>query len=80
MSRNPNWKEEELTVVLELYHAKGYEWQGNINDSTEEIVVLSSILSSFDLFDELGGRINRSVGSVRMKLANFKTLDPNYNV
>lgn len=79
MSRNPNWKEEELTLALELYLSKGLKWLGRISDTTEEIVVLSKILKGLDLFDGQKGSNFRSVGSVRMKLGNLKMFDPDYN-
>ena len=78
MSRNPNWKEEELTLALELYVSKGLEWLGRISDTTEEVVVLSTILKGLDLFDEPQSSNFRSVGSIRMKLGNLKMYDPQY--
>lgn len=78
MGRNPNWKEEELILALELYISKGLKWLGRISDTTEEIVVLSTILKGLDFYGvPISGNF-RSVGSVRMKLGNFKMFDPEY--
>ena len=79
MGRNPNWKEEELTLALELYVSKGLEWLGRIGDTTEEVIALSTLLKGLDLFDEPQNDNFRSVGSVRMKLGNLKMFDPQYS-
>lgn len=78
MGRNPNWKEEELILALELYISKGLEWLGRISDTTEEVVTLSLILKGLDFFDVPQNSNFRSVGSVRMKLGNLKMYDPEY--
>ncbi len=78
MSRNPNWKEEELELALETYLSHDLAWLGKISDNTPEIITLSTVLNSLDLFMEPKGEKFRSVGSIRMKLSNFKSLDDRY--
>lgn len=78
MNRNPNWKEEELILALELYWAHDLAWLGKISDTTPDIMTLSLILNHLDLFEKPYPEKFRSVGSIRMKLSNFKSLDSRY--
>ena len=78
MSRNPNWKEEEVKLALGLYWSHDLKWLSRMSDSTPEIITLSVILNNLDLFSEPVGEKLRSVGSIRMKLSNFKSLDERY--
>lgn len=78
MKKSPNWLEEELLLALELYLAKDLSWLSKISDSTPEIVTLSYILQNLDYHKDPKPDKFRSVGSVRMKLSNFKSIDPRY--
>lgn len=77
--RSPNWKEEELKLALELYLSKDLTWLSKMSDVTPEVVSLSKLLNSLDLFDDSSKPEKfRSCGSIRMKLSNFKALDERY--
>lgn len=76
--RNPNWKEEELKIALELYLSKDLEWLARMQDSTSEVRLLSQLLNGLDFFRDPKPEMFRSCGSVRMKLSNFKALDRRY--
>lgn len=78
MKKSPNWRSEELALALELYLDKGLVWLSKINDKTPEIKTLSYILQHLDFYENPRPKNFRSVGSVRMKLSNFKTMDPMY--
>lgn len=75
--RSPNWLESELMIALDLYLNKDLNWFNRMSDSTFEIVALSEILNSLDLHKEKPNNF-RSTGSIRMKLANFMSLDDRY--
>ena len=76
--RSPAWNDKELKLVLELYLSKDLEWLAKIHDSTEEVVALSQLLNLLAIYPDTKPDNFRSVGSVRMKLANFKSLDTRY--
>ena len=78
MKRSPNWRPEELMLALELYLSKDLKWLSRISDHTPEIVALSNTLQNLDFFPDPKPEKFRSVGSIRMKLANFKSLDSKY--
>jgi len=78
MKRSPNWKKEELLLALDLYMSHDLEWLNKINDKTPEVVALSEVLKQLDLFETVESDSFRSVGSIRMKLANFMALDFRY--
>ena len=78
MKRSPNWRSEELALALELYFAKDLAWLSKISDNTPEIITLSYILQNLDYHESPKPEKFRSVGSVRMKLSNFKAIDPRY--
>ncbi len=78
MKKSPNWCSEELMLALELYLSKDLEWLAKISDITPEIGTLSYILQNLDFYPNPKPDNYRSVGSVRMKLANYKSLDPRY--
>ena len=78
MTKSPTWLGEELMLALELYLSKGMEWLGRISDRTPEIVTLSYILQNLDYHTGQKPEKFRSVGSVRMKLSNFKAVDSRY--
>lgn len=76
--RSPKWNPEEAKLVLLLYLKKGYEWQSAITDKTPEIVSISNILKGLDFVQSEHPDNFRSPSSIRLKLANFKALDPKY--
>lgn len=78
MSRSPNWSSEELLLALNLYMSKDLSWLSKISDQTPEIRTLSYILRNLDIHQHDLPSSFRSVGSIRMKLSNFKALDPKY--
>jgi hypothetical protein len=79
-TKSPNWKEQELILVLDLYLKHDLKWLNSASEKSLEIIEMSNLLRSLDLFDENIYRINnfRSPSSVHMKLMNFKALDPKY--
>lgn len=76
--RSPNWSEEELKLALELYLDRDASWHSRVSNSTWEIQALSNILRGMDVVLTESIENFRSVNSVRLKLANFKSLDENY--
>lgn len=80
MSRKqPNWRPEETKLVLLLYLSHDLKWLASINETTDEIVAMSKKLNDLPLIPkEERGENFRSPGSVKMKLANFKSLDERY--
>ena len=72
------WRAEESKLVLLLYLKKGYEWQSAISDRTPEIVSISAILRGLDFYTGPHDKSFRSKSSVRLKMANYKSIDPNY--
>ncbi len=72
------WYPEESKIVLLLYMKKGLEWQSSISDKTPEIISVSNVLRGLDFYDRPHEESFRSKSSVRLKLANYKSLDPNY--
>ena len=75
--RSPNWHESEVMLALDLYVNRDLSWLNKMSDSTFEIIALSKILNSLDLYDSKPENF-RSTGSIRMKLANFMELDKNH--
>ena len=78
MNKSPNWLPEELMLALELYYSKDLSWLSKMSDSTPEIRALSYILQNLDYHNMPRPAKFRSAGSVRMKLSNFKAIDPRY--
>lgn len=75
--RSPNWNESELKLALDLYLNKDLSWFNRMSDKTFEIEALSKILNGLDYYSEKPENF-RSPGSIRMKLANFLSLDERY--
>lgn len=75
--RSPNWHECEIMLALDLYLSRDLQWINRISDSTFEIIAMSQILNALDFYDEKPENF-RSPGSIRMKLANFMSLDERY--
>lgn len=79
-TKSPNWKEQELILVLDLYLKHDFKWLNSASEKSLEIIEMSKLLRSLDLFEENINQINnfRSASSVHMKLMNFRALDPKY--
>ena len=75
--RSPNWLEEEVMLALDLYVHRDLSWINKMSDSTYEIIALSKLLNGLNLHSEKPTNF-RSTGSIRMKLANFMSLDDRY--
>lgn len=75
--RSPNWHECEVMLALDLYLNRDLQWINRMSDSTFEIIALSQTLRALDFYDKKPDNF-RSTGSIRMKLANFMTLDERY--
>lgn len=73
--RNPNWTEEELVLALNLYLRKG------LLSKTDPLVKdLSRDLNSMTVHPEHSGSSKfRNPAGVAMKLANFASLDHNFD-
>ncbi|RQO40183.1 hypothetical protein DBR39_04335 [Chryseobacterium sp. KBW03] len=69
--KNPHWTREELILALDLYFKIEY---GQMHGTNPRVRELSNLLS---MFNEDKG-FQRSEGSVSLKLANFKRIDPDF--
>lgn len=76
--KSPKWNDDELKLALELYLSHDLKWLSKISDATPEIIALSEILNGLDYAQNISVEKYRSTGSIRMKLANFKSLDERY--
>ncbi|WP_319548080.1 HNH endonuclease [Desulfogranum marinum] len=75
--RNPKWVRDELILALDLYFR---EPATHGNASHPAVVELSNILNTLPLHK--GRKLNekyRNPNGVGMKLANFRTFDPDYD-
>lgn len=72
--KSPKWNDDELKLALELYLSHDLKWLSKISDATPEIIALSEILNGLDYAQNISVEKYRSTGSIRMKLANFKSL------
>lgn len=74
--KNPAWTRDELILALDLYFKLDY---GQMHGANPLVMELSETLRKLkivkNIVDEKGFR---SVGSVALKLANFKKLDQNF--
>ena len=77
MMKNPNWHEGEIMLVLDLYLNKDIKWLTKMSNSTKEIIGLSKLLNALDFYEEKPNKF-RSPGAIRMRLANFMSLDGRY--
>ena len=77
MMKNPNWHEGEIMLVLDLYLNKDIKWLTKMSNSTKEIIGLSKLLNALDFYEEKPNKF-RSPGAIRMRLANFMSLDERY--
>lgn len=76
--KSPNWTSLELELALELYLSKDMQWHSKISNETFEIVALSELLNGLDIVAGVKPANFRSPSSIRLKLANFKSLDERY--
>lgn len=74
MRRNPPWTSEELILALDLYLRCGA-----IGPTDNQTAELSALLNSLPIHDDRPDRDRfRNRNGVKLKLANFRALDPNY--
>lgn len=74
--KNPDWIREELILALDLYFKLDY---GQMHGKHPSVIELSETLKSLNLIKNVENLSNfRSIGSVALKLANFKKLDRNF--
>ena len=69
---------EELQLALELYLDRDMQWHSKISNNTWEIMALSELLKGLDVIDAEKDDKFRSPSSIRLKFANFKSLDERY--
>jgi len=72
--KNPKWHRDEAILVLDLYFDKNL---GTINSNNPKIIALSELLNRLSIHNHKPPKFRNPNGMV-MKLANFKSLDPNY--
>ena len=79
--KNPDWAEEELIIVLDLYLKHDLSWLNRISKSSDEVIGTSNLLRSLSVYDlETRNEPSfRSPSSIHMKLMNFLGLDERYN-
>jgi len=76
--KSPNWTPEELQLALELYLDRDMQWHSKISNNTWEIMALSELLKGLNVIDAEKDDKFRSPSSIRLKFANFKSLDERY--
>lgn len=69
--KNPVWNNEELILALDLYFSLNYGQMDGHNPQVRELSRLLSVMNQEQGFV-------RSPGSVSLKLANFKRIDPGF--
>jgi 5-methylcytosine-specific restriction enzyme A len=75
--KNPKWTRDELILALELYF-KDPSSHGNAIHS--EVIHLSDLLNALPIHNDRNQYEKfRNANGVGMKLANFRTFDPNYD-
>ena len=73
-SRNPPWAEQELILALDLYLRAGL-----LGVTDNSVTDLSRVLTTLTIHSRRSGDDRfRNPNSVKLKLANFAALDPNY--
>jgi len=74
--KNPKWHRDEAILALDLYFDKNL---GTINSNNLKIITLSELLNRLPIHTHRPDKQTfRNPNGVVMKLANFKSLDPNY--
>jgi 5-methylcytosine-specific restriction protein A len=73
VSRNPTWVEDELLVVLDLYLAE----RRVLEENDPRVVEASKLLNRLPIHPEAGQSTFRTPDAVVLRLANFRSYDPN---
>ncbi len=74
--KNPKWHRNEAILALDLYFDKNL---GTINSNNPKIIALSELLNKLPIHTyRVDEQTFRNPNGIVMKLANFKSLDPNY--
>ncbi len=74
--KNPKWHRDEAILALDLYFDKNL---GSINSNNPKIIALSEFLNRLPIHAHRPNQHKfRNPNGVAMKLANYKSLDPNY--
>lgn len=74
--RNPKWHKDEAILVLDLYFNKNL---GSVSSHNPEVISLSELLNKLPIhLCKPDKQKFRNPNGVVMKLANFKSIDPNY--
>ncbi|MPM74180.1 hypothetical protein SDC9_121165 [bioreactor metagenome] len=74
--RNPKWHRDEAILVLDVYFNNNL---GSINSNNPKVVALSELLNRLPIHIYKPDKQKfRNPNGVVMKLANFKSIDPNY--
>lgn len=76
MERNPKWERDEVILALDLYFRLD---KGNMSSNNPEIVELSDLLNKLPIHNYRPDIAKfRNPNGVSYKLANFKSIDPDY--
>ena len=72
--RNPNWTEDELLLVINLYFENSW-----LDKTNPKVIEMSQILNRLPVHSKENRQKNfRNPNGVEMKLANLRRLDPDY--
>lgn len=72
--RNPNWTEDELLLVINLYFENS-----RLDKTNPKVIEMSQILNRLPVHSKENRQKNfRNPNGVEMKLANLRRLDPDY--
>jgi 5-methylcytosine-specific restriction enzyme A len=76
MGRNPDWTRDELILALDLYFRGGRKW---LPYTHPDVITLSDLLNTLPIHEpNIRDNDFRNPRGVSMKLANFLSLDPQY--
>lgn len=74
--RNPNWHRDEIILALDLYFQLE---SGEMNSNNPKVIELSGLLNKLPIHNVRPDSVKfRNPNGVNLKLANFKSFDPNY--
>jgi len=72
--RNPNWTEDELLLVINLYFENSW-----LDKTNPKVIEMSQILNRLPVHSKENRKKNfRNPNGVAMKLGNLRRLDPDY--
>jgi len=72
---NPNWKRDEVILLMDLYVRVGY-----IEASHPKAIELSDLLKNSGIHEKIPNLSSfRTPGSIRMGMANLRSIDPAYD-